>query len=31
VGCEENFALTSQDKQKAIQRLKHNRHEVRVR
>lgn len=30
VCCEENFALACQDKQKAVQRLKHNRHEFRV-
>ena len=30
VGCEENFALACQDKQKAVQRLKHNRLEFRV-
>ena len=30
VGCEENFSLACQDEQKAVQRLKHNRHELRV-
>jgi hypothetical protein len=30
VGCEENLALACQDEKKAVQSLKHNRHEFRV-
>jgi len=30
VGSEENFAFACQDKQKAVQRLKHNRHEFKI-